>query len=95
MHNFVNYEQLVRSARYSVIVSSSIHAISLKLRTILLQMFEGKEKRIELIRELRSTNALQEAEQQVKKQERLATLALQRQRRLHDHKVSMLKECCQ
>ena len=50
-------------------------------------MFEGKEKRIELIRELRSTHALQEAEQQMKKQERLATLALQRQRRLHDHKV--------
>ena len=50
-------------------------------------MFEGKEKRIELIRELRSTHALQEAEQQMRKQEKLATLALQRQRRLHDHKV--------
>ena len=51
------------------------------------QMFEGKEKRIELIRELRSTHALQEAEQSMKKQERQATLALQRQRRLHEHKV--------
>ena len=51
-------------------------------------MFEGKEKRIELIRELRSTHALQEAEQEVKRQEKQATLALQRQRRLHDHKVT-------
>ncbi len=50
-------------------------------------MFEGKEKRIELIRELRSTHALQEAEQTMKKQEKQATLALQRQRRLHEHKV--------
>ena len=51
------------------------------------QMFEGKEKRIELIRELRSTHALQQAQQTEKKQEKQATLALQRQRRLHDHKV--------
>lgn len=50
-------------------------------------MFEGKEKRIELIRELRSTHALQEAEQAIKKEEAQATVALQRQRRLHDHKV--------
>lgn len=50
-------------------------------------MFEGKEKRIELIEELRSTHALQEAEQSLKKQEKQATLALQRQRRLHEHKV--------
>ena len=50
-------------------------------------MFEGKEKRIELISELRSTHALQETEQAMKKQERQATLALQRQRRLHEHKV--------
>ncbi len=54
---------------------------------LMLQMFEGKEKRIELIRELRSTHALQEAEQTMKKQEKQATLALQRQRRLHEHKV--------
>lgn len=51
-------------------------------------MFEGKEKRQELINELRSTHALQSAEQQMKKQEKQATLNLQRQRRLHDHKVN-------
>lgn len=50
-------------------------------------MYEGKEKRMELIQELRSTHALQEAEQTVKKQEKQATLALQRQRRLHEHQV--------
>ena len=53
-------------------------------------MYEGKEKRSELIQELRSTHSLQYAEQQMQKQERLATLALQRQRRLHDHKVQRL-----
>ena len=53
----------------------------------LLQMFEGKEKRMELIKELRSTHALQSAEQEVKRQEKQATLAVQRQRMLHDHKV--------
>lgn len=47
---------------------------------------------MELIRELRSTHALQDAEQQVKKQERQATLALQRQRRLHEHKEAFIDE---
>ena len=58
---------------------------------ILLQIFEGKEKRMELIKELRSTHALQEAEQKMKQQEKQATLALQRQRRLHEHKVGAQK----
>lgn len=55
-------------------------------------MYEGKEKRMELIKELRSTHALQEAEQTVKKQEKQATLALQRQRRLHEHQESQVDE---
>lgn len=59
----------------------------MSLITYFCQMYEGKEKRMELIRELRSTHALQEAEQTVKKQEKQATLALQRQRRLHEHQV--------
>ena len=42
---------------------------------------------MELIKELRSTHALQSAEQEMKRQEKQATLALQRQRMLHDHKV--------
>ena len=50
-------------------------------------MFEGKEKRQELINELRSTHALQAAEQQIKKEEKQAALNLQRQKRLHDNKV--------
>ncbi|ESO99083.1 hypothetical protein LOTGIDRAFT_142246, partial [Lottia gigantea] len=61
-------------------------------RAIQNMMFEGKEKRIELIKELRSTHALQEAEQLQKKQEMTTTLALQRQRRLHEHKVSLVDE---
>lgn len=42
---------------------------------------------MELIKELRSTHALQHAEQEMKRQEKQATLAVQRQRMLHDHKV--------
>ncbi|CAH1796119.1 unnamed protein product [Owenia fusiformis] len=61
-------------------------------RAIQNMMFEGKEKRIELINELRSTHALQDAQQQIKKQEKQATLALQRQRRLYEHKESHINE---
>lgn len=50
-------------------------------------MFEGKEKRLELIQELRTSHALQEDEKLVKKAEKQVTLALQRQRNLHEHKV--------
>ena len=50
-------------------------------------MFEGKEKRLELIQELRSTHALQEAGQLEKKNKRQAVLSLQRQRRLDTNKV--------
>ena len=61
--------------------------MSVTLTLCVPQMFEGKEKRMELIQELRSTHALQEAEQGEKMKEMQATLALQRQRRLHEHKV--------
>ncbi|CAN2387717.1 testis expressed 1, partial [Pristimantis euphronides] len=55
-------------------------------------MFEGKEKRLELIRELRTTHALQEDGQLLKKQEKEETLALQRQRELSEHKSSLEDE---
>ena len=51
-------------------------------------MFEGKEKRLELIQELRSTHALQEAGQLEKRNDRQAVLSLQRQRRLDTNKVA-------
>lgn len=51
------------------------------------QMFEGKEKRLELIQELRSTHALQQAGQLEKRNERQSVLSLQRQRRLDTNKV--------
>lgn len=50
-------------------------------------MFEGKEKRLELIQELRTSHALQEDDRLVQKAEKQAILALQRQRDLHEHKV--------
>uniref|UniRef100_A0A8D0HD47 Cilia- and flagella-associated protein 91 n=1 Tax=Sphenodon punctatus TaxID=8508 RepID=A0A8D0HD47_SPHPU len=55
------------------------------------KMFEGKEKRWELIRELRTTHALQEDGQLLKKAEKQVTLALQRQRDLHEHKLSLVE----
>ncbi|XP_041437321.1 cilia- and flagella-associated protein 91 isoform X2 [Xenopus laevis] len=59
-------------------------------RAIQNMMFEGKEKRLELIQELRTTHALQEEGQLLKKAEKQATLALQRQRELGEHKASVL-----
>ncbi|XP_058030199.1 cilia- and flagella-associated protein 91 isoform X4 [Ahaetulla prasina] len=56
------------------------------------QMFEGKEKRLELICELRTTHALQEDGQLLKKAEKQVTLALQRQRDLHEHKMSLMEK---
>ncbi|XP_013081110.2 cilia- and flagella-associated protein 91-like isoform X2 [Biomphalaria glabrata] len=61
-------------------------------RAIQNNMFEGKMKRRELINEIRSTHALQEKEQNMKKHEEKATLTLQRQRKLHEHKESLIDE---
>uniref|UniRef100_A0A2K5UJB6 Cilia- and flagella-associated protein 91 n=1 Tax=Macaca fascicularis TaxID=9541 RepID=A0A2K5UJB6_MACFA len=63
----------------------------LRGRVIQNMMFEGKEKRLELIQELRTCHALQEDEKLVKKAEKQVTLALQRQRNLHEHKVSLVE----
>ncbi|KAM4795576.1 LOW QUALITY PROTEIN: cilia- and flagella-associated protein 91 [Rhinophrynus dorsalis] len=61
-------------------------------RAIQNMIFEGKEKRLELIRELRTTHALQEEGQLIKKAEKQVTLALQRQRDLSEHKASIQEE---
>ncbi|XP_043927435.1 cilia- and flagella-associated protein 91 [Protopterus annectens] len=61
-------------------------------RAIQNMMFEGKEKRIELIRELRTTHALQEDRQLLKKAEKQAILALQRQQDLKQHKLSTVEQ---
>ena len=50
-------------------------------------MSEGKNQRVETIRELRSTHALQAAEQQVLNDQKQATLLLQRQQQLNEIKV--------
>ena len=51
----------------------------------LLQMFEGKERRRQLIEELRTTHALQAPEQKIKKQEaeQIDEKKLQEKRLLH------------
>ena len=50
-------------------------------------MYDGKEKRAEMIRELRSTHALQAAEQQILDDEKQATILLQQQQQLNDMRV--------
>lgn len=52
-------------------------------------MYDGKEKRRELINELRSTHALQQAEMTFKLQEKNAILQQQRQSKLDDQYVSV------
>lgn len=54
-------------------------------------MFEGKEKRLELIRELRTTHALQEDGQLLLKEEEQMTRALQKQHDLQMHKVCLYR----
>ncbi|XP_066203824.1 cilia- and flagella-associated protein 91 isoform X1 [Saccopteryx leptura] len=63
----------------------------LRGRVIQNMMFEGKEKRLELIQELRTTHALQEDDRLVKEAERQETLALKRHRKLHEDKVSLVE----
>jgi len=52
-------------------------------------MFEGRVKRQDLINELRSTHALQEAGLQMMAVEKQATLTLQKQHEEYVHKVSV------
>ncbi|NWX21118.1 CFA91 protein, partial [Aegotheles bennettii] len=64
----------------------------LRGRAIQNMMFEGKEKRLELIRELRTTHALQEDGQLLLKAEKEMILALQQQRDLKMHKLSSVEK---
>ncbi|XP_049680191.1 cilia- and flagella-associated protein 91 [Accipiter gentilis] len=63
----------------------------LRGRAIQNMMFEGKEKRLELIRELRTTHALQEDGQLLLKEEEQMTRALQKQHDLQMHKLSSME----
>jgi len=56
-------------------------------RSVQNEMYEGKGRRLELIREMRDTHALQAAEQQILEDEKQATLLLQRQHHLDELKV--------
>ena len=60
---------------------------ALRGRSVQNMMSKGMEKRVELIHELRSTHALQAAEQQVLKDEKQAVMLLQHQQQLHELKV--------
>ncbi|XP_077149734.1 cilia- and flagella-associated protein 91 isoform X1 [Ranitomeya variabilis] len=64
----------------------------LRGRAVQNMMFEGKEKRLELIRELRTTHALQEEGQLLKRRDKETTVALQRQREHREHKASLQDE---
>ncbi|KAF4109358.1 cilia- and flagella-associated protein 91 [Onychostoma macrolepis] len=63
----------------------------LRGRSVQNQMFEGKEKRLELIQELRTTHALQKEEQDKKEAEKQVTLALQRKRDIQSERVSQIE----
>ncbi|NXI58041.1 CFA91 protein, partial [Chloroceryle aenea] len=63
----------------------------LRGRAIQNTMFEEKEKRLDLIRELRTTHALQEDGQLLLKAEAEMTLALQQQHNLQMHKVCLFE----
>ena len=64
-----------------------VYKCKLKLLFALLQMFEGKEHRRQLIEELRTTHALQAPEQKIKKQEAEAIEKKQFLERRQLHKV--------
>ncbi|XP_069723354.1 cilia- and flagella-associated protein 91 [Phaenicophaeus curvirostris] len=64
----------------------------LRGRAIQNMMFAGKEKRLDLIRELRTTHALQEDKQLLLKAEKQMTLALQQQHELQMHKLSSVEK---
>ncbi|XP_031468928.1 cilia- and flagella-associated protein 91 isoform X1 [Phasianus colchicus] len=63
----------------------------LRGRAIQNKMFEEKEKRLELIQELRTTHALQENGQLLLKAQEKMTRALQQQRDLKMHKLSSME----
>ncbi|XP_062862513.1 cilia- and flagella-associated protein 91 isoform X2 [Trichomycterus rosablanca] len=63
----------------------------LRGRSIQNQMLEGREKRLELIQELRTTHTLQREEQELLRADKQVTLALQRQRENHEHKTSQVQ----
>ena len=50
-------------------------------------MFKGKEKHLELIRELRTVHALQREEQELKKADKELVITLKKQRDKNRHKV--------
>ncbi|XP_056611097.1 cilia- and flagella-associated protein 91 [Triplophysa dalaica] len=64
---------------------------SLRGRSTQNQMFEGKEKRLELIQELRTTHALQREEQKKKEAEKQVTLVLQRERDNQSDRMSEIE----
>ncbi|XP_017568957.1 cilia- and flagella-associated protein 91 [Pygocentrus nattereri] len=63
----------------------------LRGRSIQNQILEGKEKRLELIEELRTTHALQREEQELHRADKQVTQALQRQQELHGSRVSQIE----
>ncbi|XP_022535828.2 cilia- and flagella-associated protein 91 [Astyanax mexicanus] len=63
----------------------------LRGRSIQKQMLEGREKRMELIQELRTTHSLQREEQELHRAEKLVILDLQRQREQHESRTSQVE----
>ena len=58
----------------------------------LLQMFEGKERRLQLVHELRTTHALQESGQKLKVKEKSTVIDKQLQEAKRTHKDNVVKD---
>ena len=58
-------------------------------------MYEGKEEKLVLIKEVASTHALQEADQAATKLQKQQVIAMQRQRRLNEQKDEFMDEVFQ
>ena len=75
---------------YKTRLVGPLHIVPLTPHISFLKMYEGKEMRSDLIKELCTTHALQSPEQKQKKKETEAILSKQRTKEKAEHKVNTI-----
>ena len=75
---------------YKTRLVGPLHIVPLTPHISFLKMYEGKEMRSDLIKELCTTHALQSPEQKQKKKETEAILSKQRAKEKAEHKVNTI-----
>ena len=85
------YKDLLEVVLYKTRLVGPLHIVPLTLHISFLKMYEGKEMRSDLIKELHTTHALQSPEQKQKKKETEAILSKQRAKEKAEHKVNTIK----